>query len=103
VEDERSGRPRSHRTDGNVKKVRNLVRRKMSKLWPNDWILHDDNALSSQDNTEKRGQATKSLAGFESPLPDCMYFTLCYYYDWDLSFTVSFKNCITNVKILLRF
>jgi hypothetical protein len=63
---ERSVRPRSRGTDENVEKVRNLVhsdrslrirtmavklnytksyvRRKRRELWPNDWILHRDNA-----------------------------------------------------------
>jgi hypothetical protein len=65
-DDERSGRPRSHRTDenvGKVEKVWNLVHLgrclsvrsvavhlNLDKQWqrpellPNDWILHHDNA-----------------------------------------------------------
>jgi hypothetical protein len=64
VEDgERSGCPRSHRTDMSVEKVWNLVHsvnqayymeilkwlcvalcRKRPELWPSNWILHHDDA-----------------------------------------------------------
>jgi hypothetical protein len=68
-DDERSGHPRSHRTNENVVKVQNMVHsdrclgiraycmeilkqlhkaahRRRPELWPSDWVLHNDTALA---------------------------------------------------------
>jgi hypothetical protein len=41
---------------GTMKRLREAVCRKMPELWPNDWILHHDNAPA-----HKQFQAQKSV------------------------------------------
>jgi hypothetical protein len=83
-DDERSGCPRSHRTDKNFGKVQNMLdsdRRssirvmavqlnldkgtaKRPELWPNNWILHHDNVPA-----HKQFVTQKSITEMEHPPP----------------------------------
>jgi hypothetical protein len=82
LEEEINGRPRSHRTDENVKNVQNLVdsvnrayyveiiKRLLEavlKLWPNDWILHHDNAPAYKTLSVKQFLAQKSTTKMDHP------------------------------------
>jgi len=86
--DESSGRPRSHRNDEDVEKVRNLVHldrrltirpmylqinldkknymsRKRPELWPNDWILQNGNAPTHKALSVKQFLVQKSITELE--------------------------------------
>jgi hypothetical protein len=80
-DDERRGRPRSHRTDENVETVLTVVRSdrrltitatavqlnvdketvKRPELWPNDCVLHYNNAPARKDLSVKKFLANKSI------------------------------------------
>jgi histone-lysine N-methyltransferase SETMAR len=90
-DDERNGHARSHRTDENIVKVRNVVHSvsrlsinqayyveiskrlretvhiKRPELWPNVWILHHDSAPAHKELCVKQFLAKKSFLEMEHP------------------------------------
>jgi hypothetical protein len=54
-----------------LKRLHEAVRTKVPGLWPNDWILHHDNALGNTALSIKQFLAQKSIIGTEHP----SYFT----------------------------
>jgi histone-lysine N-methyltransferase SETMAR len=50
-----------------VKQEYVAVRRKRPELWPNDWILHDDNAPAHKALSVKQFMAQKSITEMEHP------------------------------------
>jgi histone-lysine N-methyltransferase SETMAR len=50
-----------------LKQLREPVCRKKPKLWPNDWILHHDNAPAHKAISVKQFLAQKSITEMEHP------------------------------------
>jgi transposase len=50
-----------------LKRLREAVRRKRPELWPNDWILHYDNAPAHKALSVKKFLAQKSITEMEHP------------------------------------
>jgi hypothetical protein len=50
-----------------LKQLHEGVCRKRHELWPNDWILHHDNALAHKGLSVKQFLAQKSIADMEHP------------------------------------
>jgi hypothetical protein len=91
-DDERTGRPKTHRTDenfslgvsltrsnsepallfGNIGKVREAVRRRRRELWPDAWILHRNNALAHDALAVREFWPKESIMKLDHPpyLPD---------------------------------
>jgi len=86
VHDERSGCPRSHQANENVERMQNLAHSdrclsvtamamqpnlgkqwKRPELWPNNWILHCDNAPANKALSVKQFLAQKSITEMEHP------------------------------------
>jgi transposase len=85
--DEKTGRPKTHRTDencslwvswtrsnsepvllfGNISKVREAVRRRRPELWPDACILHHDNALAHDALAVREFLAKKSIMKVDHP------------------------------------
>jgi hypothetical protein len=52
-----------------LKRLREAVSRKMSEIWPNDWILHHDNAPAHKTFSVKQFLAQKSITEMKHPRP----------------------------------
>jgi transposase len=50
-----------------LKRLREAVRRKRSEIWPNDWILHHDNAPAHKAFSVKQFLVQKSITELEHP------------------------------------
>jgi transposase len=50
-----------------LKRLHEAVRRKRPELWPNYWILHDDNASAHKALSVKQFLAQKSITEMEHP------------------------------------
>jgi hypothetical protein len=50
-----------------MRRLREAVRRKSPKLWPDDWILHHNNALIYNSLSVKQFMAQKSISEMEHP------------------------------------
>jgi hypothetical protein len=50
-----------------LKQLHEAVCRKGPELWPNDWILHHDNALANKALSVKQFLAQKSITKMEHP------------------------------------
>jgi histone-lysine N-methyltransferase SETMAR len=50
-----------------LKQLHESVRRKMPELWPNEWILHHDNAPAHKARSVKQFLAPKSITEMEHP------------------------------------
>jgi hypothetical protein len=76
----RSGEPKTQRTYANVKRIRkncvstvlfgsaNKVQRKRPELWPDKWILHQDNAPAHDALRVREFLAKKSVTKMDRPL-----------------------------------
>jgi hypothetical protein len=51
-----------------LKRLREAVRGKRPELWPNDWILHHDNATAHKAPSVKQFVGKKSVTEMEHPL-----------------------------------
>jgi fatty acid-binding protein DegV len=52
---------------GNTERLREAVGRKRSELWPNDWILHHNNAPAHKALSVKQFLAQKSITEMKHP------------------------------------